>query len=83
MAWFIDETFDKLVARPTTRLAIATASVFENKVIDGAVMGTASAFRRGGERARKIQNGYVRSYALGLVAGVFVLIAYVIVRAKG
>ena len=81
MAWFIDRGEDRLVARTSTALANFTATVVESRVIDGAVNGVANLTRWSGERLRRVQSGYVRNYALGLVAGLVVLVAYVLVRA--
>jgi len=81
MAWFIDRGEDRLVARTSTALASFTATVVESRVVDGAVNGVASLTRWSGERLRRVQSGYVRNYALGLIAGLVVLVAYVLVRA--
>jgi NADH-quinone oxidoreductase subunit L len=80
MAWFIDWAEDRFVARTGTALAYFSATVIESKVIDGAVNGVASLVRGTGGALRRLQTGYVRSYALGLVAGVVALVAYVLVR---
>ena len=39
-------------------------------------MGVRGLVRSSGSRLRRIQNGYVRNYALGIVGGVVVLVAY-------
>ena len=36
-----------------------------------------------GDRLRTVQTGYVRNYALGIVGGLVVLVAYFLIRAKG
>ena len=81
MAWFIDWSYDHLIARPGAALAAFTSAVVEAKVIDGAVNGTAQLVRATGRQLRRVQNGYVRSYALGLVAGVVAIVAFVLSRA--
>ena len=83
MAWFFDATFDRLIARPSTALAAFSATVIDLKVIDGAVNGIAQLARTSGDRLRKIQTGYVRNYALGIVGGTVVIVAYFLIRAKG
>jgi len=80
MAWWLDAAEDRLVARTGEALASFTATVVESRVVDGAVNGVASLVRTTGERLRRVQSGYVRSYALGLTAGVVVLLAYLLVR---
>ncbi|MGA7148558.1 MAG: NADH-quinone oxidoreductase subunit L, partial [Microbacterium sp.] len=54
---------------------------FDAGVVDGGAMGTASAIRGASGRLRLAQNGFVRSYALGLLGGaVLVLIALLVVN---
>ncbi len=79
-AWRIDDLIDRFIARPATAFAVATDAVVETKVIDGAVVGIAEGVGRSGEVVRKIQTGYVRNYALGIIAGAIVLIAYFLIR---
>ena len=83
LAWCIDTAYDRFVARPSEAFASFAASSLEIGVIDGAVNAVAAAARATGSRARRLQTGYVRSYALGLVAGTVLLIAYLLVRVKG
>ncbi|MDA8292051.1 MAG: NADH-quinone oxidoreductase subunit L [Actinomycetota bacterium] len=80
MAWWLDAAEDRLVARTGEALASFTSTVVESRVVDGAVNGVASLVRATGARLRSVQSGYVRSYALGLTAGVVVLVAYLLVR---
>ncbi|SCK50835.1 NADH-quinone oxidoreductase subunit L [Streptomyces sp. WMMB 322] len=47
----------------------------DNKVVDGAVNGTAAAFGGLSGRARRVQNGFVRSYAVSMFGGAAVLVA--------
>ena len=46
---------------------------FESSGIDGAVNGTATAIGRMSSRLRRVQNGFVRSYALTMTLGAAVL----------
>jgi NADH-quinone oxidoreductase subunit L len=82
-AWYIDAAFDRFIARPSTALASFSASVIDTKVIDGAVRGVATLVSTTGDRLRKVQTGYVRNYALGIIGGTVVLVAYFLIRAKG
>jgi NADH-quinone oxidoreductase subunit L len=79
----VDWTYDKAIAKPSEALASFAASVIDVKVIDGAVNGVAGVFRRSGSALRKVQSGYVRSYALGLFGGAVLIVAYVLIRARG
>lgn len=48
---------------------------FDRKVVDGAVNGTAASFGGLSGRVRRLQNGFVRSYAVSMFGGAAVLIA--------
>jgi NADH-quinone oxidoreductase subunit L len=52
--------------------------VFDVKIIDGLVNGLASVTVRGGEYVRKIQTGVAPNYALMMVGGIVVIIAWMI-----
>ncbi len=80
-AWFVDDVYDYLIGRPSIAFAKA-ASVFDRVVIDGAVVGTASAVRRAASGLRKVQTGFVRQYALGIVVGAVLLLAFMLVKAR-
>ncbi|WP_181767075.1 NADH-quinone oxidoreductase subunit L [Streptomyces albidus (ex Kaewkla and Franco 2022)] len=47
----------------------------DNKVVDGAVNGTAAAFGGLSGRTRRLQNGFVRSYAVSMFGGAAILVA--------
>lgn len=79
-AWYIDKSFDSFIAKPSVLVA-ESASIFDKKVIDGAVMGIASLTRRIGGGLRKVQTGFVRQYAVGIVLGAVLLLAFMLVKA--
>jgi NADH-quinone oxidoreductase subunit L len=79
-AWFIDWAYDRVLARPSTAMADVTSEVIDAQIIDGAVNGFAGLVSRMGRTVRKVQTGYVRNYALALMAGAVVLLAYVLTR---
>lgn len=54
---------------------------FDAKVVDGLVNGTGLAVRGTGGLVRRIQSGYVRSYALGITLGSVGLLVWFLVRA--
>ena len=56
-------------------------TAFDAKVVDGLVNGTGAAVRGTGGLVRKLQSGYVRSYALGITVGTVALLAWFFVRA--
>ncbi|WP_394275466.1 NADH-quinone oxidoreductase subunit L [Luteococcus sp.] len=59
---------EAVVLRPAEKL-VGLTGVVDRSVVDGAVMGSATALGGLSTAVRKLQNGYVRSYALTMVAG--------------
>ncbi len=59
---------DEVIIKPGMA-TIRGLATFDDGVVDGAAEGTASAFSALSSRLRLVQNGYVRSYALALLAG--------------
>jgi NADH-quinone oxidoreductase subunit L len=80
-AWYLDDVYDTLIGRPGQALALFCATVVDTKIIDGAVMGTAHLTRSLGSGLRRLQTGFVRQYALGIVIGLVGLIAFMASRA--
>ncbi|HXQ75369.1 MAG TPA: NADH-quinone oxidoreductase subunit L [Acidimicrobiales bacterium] len=78
-SYFIDEIYDTAIGRPAESFA-RLAAVFDTKVIDGAVNGVARLARGVGGGLRRIQTGFVRQYALGIVVGAVALLAYMLTR---
>jgi NADH-quinone oxidoreductase subunit L len=69
-----------LVARPGTWLTRALVYI-DNKGVDGLVNGIAAGFGGSSGRLRRLQTGFVRSYAASMLAGsILVLIAFLAVR---
>ncbi len=74
-----DAINDVLVVGPSKQLTAGLAT-FDRAVVDGGAMGTASAIGGLSAVARRVQNGFVRSYALALLGGAaLVLLALVAV----
>ncbi|SHE34402.1 NADH-quinone oxidoreductase subunit L [Ferrithrix thermotolerans DSM 19514] len=82
-AYYIDSIYDKAFAVSGTKLALETNDVVDRKVIDGAVRAVTAIVAGVGVYARKLQSGYVRSYALAVSLGVVVLLGYMLTRASG
>ena len=55
--------------------------MIEAKVIDGAVNGVGRLTRAAGGSLRRVQTGFVRQYAIGIVLGAVVLLAWMLSRA--
>jgi NADH-quinone oxidoreductase subunit L len=67
--WYFDEAIDVLVVRPALAVGRFANRVFERLVVDGLVTGTEETVRGTSGVIRAVQNGFVRSYALLLIAG--------------
>ncbi len=71
---------EALIARPGTWLSRALVYV-DNRGVDGVVNGTAALLGGSSGRLRRLQTGFVRSYALSMLGGsVFVVAALLAVR---
>jgi NADH-quinone oxidoreductase subunit L len=78
-AWYYDETITRFVGGPGTK-GFEAVAWFDRNVVDGAVNGVATLVRNSGRGLRTVQSGFVRSYALGMSAGVVVVLGYFITR---
>jgi NADH-quinone oxidoreductase subunit L len=79
-SYFIDDIYDTVIGRPSQAVARFSATVIDAKVIDGAVNGVGRLARGAGSGLRRIQTGFVRQYALGIVIGAVALLAYMLTR---
>jgi NADH-quinone oxidoreductase subunit L len=77
--WYFDELIDVLVVRPALAVGRFADRVFERVVVDGLVNGTEVTVRGAGGVVRAVQNGFVRSYALLLIAGFAGLALYFLI----
>ena len=78
-AWRYDSTIAAFVGGPGEQGFEAVAA-FDRTVVDGAVNGVAGVVRGGGSGLRRVQTGFVRSYALGVAVGAVALLAYFLTR---
>jgi NADH-quinone oxidoreductase subunit L len=67
--WYFDEAIDLLVVRPALAIGRFANDTFERLVVDGLVAGTKGAVGGIGGVVRTVQSGFVRAYALFLIAG--------------
>ena len=77
--WYFDELIDVLVVRPALGIGRFANRVFERFVVDGLVTGTEETVRGASTIAHRVQNGFVRSYALLLVVGIGGLALYFLI----
>ncbi len=77
--WYVDEAYDRMLVRPSVRLADRLWSGVDVAVIDGAVNGVARAIAWGGWLMRLVQSGQTQHYALGMTVGaVLILTVYLL-----
>jgi len=86
LAQVVDERFwhdwfhDSVVAKSYRQLSRFLAQPVDLGIIDGVGNGLASASQRLAGAMRRIQNGFVRSYATWVLAGLIAILAYLIFR---
>jgi NADH-quinone oxidoreductase subunit L len=78
-AWYIDETYAKVIGGPG-EAAFQGVADFDGKVVDGAVNGVGPGVLGLGGRLRSLQSGLTRSYALGIGLGAVLLLGYIVTR---
>jgi len=74
--WYVDEYYSTVLVTPGKAVAAFTAYRVDARLIDGIVNGIGAGTRRLAEAGRKIQTGYVRTYALVLFAGAVGILIY-------
>jgi NADH-quinone oxidoreductase subunit L len=80
--WYFDEAIDFLVVRPALAIGRFANRTFERVVVGGVVTGTEETVRGAGGVVRAVQNGFVRSYALLLIAGFAGLALYFLITSS-
>jgi NADH-quinone oxidoreductase subunit L len=72
--FYVDEFYERTLALPGRLLAIGCTR-FDQDVVDGAVNGVARVTGALGAVGRRVQTGFVRSYALAVLAGAVLIAA--------
>ncbi len=79
---YFDSLNESVLMRPGNYLTRALVYV-DNRGIDGAVAGLAAGVGGGSGRLRRVQNGFVRSYALSMFGGAVLVVAALLVVRLG
>jgi NADH-quinone oxidoreductase subunit L len=79
--FFVDDVYQFLFTSVGRLVASALAFVVDAKVIDGVVNNVGTVTTRVAAAGRRVQTGLVRSYALGILGGSVLLLAFFIARA--
>jgi NADH-quinone oxidoreductase subunit L len=77
--WYFDEAIDLLIVRPALAIGRFANRTFERVVVDGLVNGTRETVGGAGGFVRAVQSGFVRAYALLLIAGFAGLALYFLI----
>jgi NADH-quinone oxidoreductase subunit L len=78
---FYQDAFNESVAMRPGQYLTRFLVFFDNRVVDGAVNATAAAFGGGSARLRRWQTGFVRSYALSMLAGAVLVVGVLVLVA--
>jgi NADH-quinone oxidoreductase subunit L len=78
--YYVDEIYDAFIVQPIKRASQWMWRSFEDGVIDAAVNGAGAAVQAAGGAVRRLQTGYVKSYAVAMLAGAFAILVYLTVR---
>ncbi len=79
-AWGYDAAIASFMAGPGTKLFEGITTV-DKTVVDGAVNGVGTLVGEASSKARLLQTGYIRNYALGLTVGVVVVAGILLSKA--
>ena len=78
--YYVDELYDAVFVRPSYRLYLWCARVFDLGVIDGIVNGVGSTVVGWARALRRVQTGFVMNYALGMLLGALAVVAFLYTR---
>ncbi len=78
--YYVDEIYDACVVRPIGRLSEFLARIFDLRFIDGIVNGVGKAVVGWAQGMRRLQTGYVASYALTMLAGAVAMLGFFLTR---
>jgi NADH-quinone oxidoreductase subunit L len=78
--YFVDEFYDAAVVEPVKEGSDFLWHEVDEKVVDGAVNGSASTILWISAHIRKLETGFVQTYALAILLGVVVIAGYLIER---
>jgi NADH-quinone oxidoreductase subunit L len=78
--FYVDELYELLTVRLGGALARFAAGPVDEGVIDGAVNGVAREVAAAATRGRRVQTGFVRTYAVAVLGGAVLLLAFIVLR---
>ncbi len=78
--WWVDEAYQKIIIRPYEALSGFLALPVDQTIIDGTANGLGKLAGALANAWRTLQNGFVRRYALTILVGVVLILAYLVLR---
>jgi NADH-quinone oxidoreductase subunit L len=78
--WWVDEFYQTILLKPFHIISDCLAHPFDQGTIDATVNGIASGAKGLSGILRKVQNGYVRNYATAIIAGLVLILAYLLIH---
>jgi NADH-quinone oxidoreductase subunit L len=78
--YFVDELYDATVVEPIKNSSDFLWHGVDEKVVDGAVNGSATTVGWLSAHLRKLETGFVQNYALAILVGVVLVTGYLIGR---
>ncbi len=78
--YYVDEAYDFLFVQPVKRASVWAWRAFEDGFIDAAVNGAGEVVQAAGGALRRLQTGYVKSYAVSMLVGALAILLYLTVR---
>jgi len=76
--YFVDEIYDLTVVEPIKDGSTFLWTGVDNKVVDGAVNGSAGVVAWLSAHFRKLETGFLQNYALAIVLGVVLIVGYLV-----
>ncbi|MEK7700788.1 MAG: proton-conducting transporter membrane subunit, partial [candidate division NC10 bacterium] len=79
-AYYVDRLYDLAIVRPLFSLSVFLARAFDLGVIDGLVNGLGRAVVAWAAGMRRLQTGFIVNYALTMLAGAVLVLAFLLSR---
>ncbi|HSK36879.1 MAG TPA: NADH-quinone oxidoreductase subunit L, partial [Actinomycetota bacterium] len=77
---YVNQVYEFFTVNLGRALAAFLARTVDQRGIDGAVNGVAELVGSGARSGRRLQSGLVRSYALGVLGGAVLIVAFLVFR---
>jgi NADH-quinone oxidoreductase subunit L len=78
--WWVDEFYQSIIIKPYRAVSVILAEPVDQGLIDGIAIGLGALTRTISQYFRKMENGYVRSYAFSVVLGIVLIFTYLVLR---